>query len=237
MFKIILFFVLLLLLSAASFSQRHELSFAYRIGLDLGDRTNTNSVLSSSYDQGVALQFKYRVWEKANLYLMLGYDQSSARYSIHEGIFGNPIYPDPFNIVNVNRHGLHFGLNKKFKLSDKFTFDLGINLTTRTKHYENYTATYNGGMQTPEPMFQNYNFTIAPYYRDSGVEFSANAHYSLSDKFSIMAGFMHSRGLSTDYFSRATLIDASGNTTNTGEISYREINNFIYFNTGLVYKL
>lgn len=233
MLKFTFFFALLF--STASFAQKHELSLGYRFGIDVGGN-KYNSVLSSSYDHGVTLQFKYRIWSKAKLYFMLGYDQSSAKYSIYNGLFGEPEKQYPINVLNVNRHGIHFGLNKKFEIN-KFTIDIGINCATRSKFYKRMTSSAEGGFYEPAPIYRKFTFETQPYLRDIGLEYSADISYALFEKFSLNAGITHSRGHFMEYKSNATLIDAAGVITISQPKNYFEVNNFIYLNAGIVYKL
>lgn len=234
MFKLIFSFALLF--STSSFAQKHELSLGYRFGLDHGSKNNSNTVLSSSYDQGVTLQFKYRIWSNAKLYLMFGYDQSSAKYSIYHDLFGEPERPYPYNTLNVNRHGLHFGLNKKFEMN-KFAIDIGINCAARTKLYKHFTATAQGGFNEPAPIYRNFIFETKPFFNDFGLEYSTNLIYNLFDKFSFNAGITYSRGHSMEYESSGTLIDFNGDVTTSQSKIYFEVNNFIYLNVGMTYKL
>ena len=223
-----LIFSFFLLISTSSFAQKHELSLDYRFGVDLGG-SNYNSVLSSTYDQGVLLQFKYRVWNKAKLYFMFGYDQSSSRYSIYEDIFGKPERPYSFNVLNVNRHGLHLGLNKKFELN-KFTIDIGVNCATRNKIYKNLKYTAHGGLQDSSPAYRNLTFETRPFYRDIGLEFNTDVSYSLFENFSLNMGVTHSRGHFMEYVSSASQMDANGTGTSSPLKNYFEINNFLYSN-------
>jgi hypothetical protein len=225
-----------LLYSTASFAQKHELSLDYRFGIDVGGGDTYNSVLSASYDHGVTLQFKYRIWNKAKLYFMLGYDQSSTKYSIYDDIFGKPEKPYPFNVLNVNRHGLHFGLNKKFEIN-KFTIDIGINCATRTRIYKNFTSSAEGGFHEPAPLYRSFNFETQPFYRDIGLEYNVDVSYSLFDNFSLNMGITHSRGHFMEYDSYATLIDATGAITTSQPNTYYEANNFLYLKAGIIYKL
>jgi hypothetical protein len=234
MLKII--FPLAILLSTAVFSQKHEFNIGYRFGVDIGGGDKYNSVLSSSYDHGVTLQFKYRIWSKAKLYFMFGYDQSSTRYNIYNDVFGKPERPYPFNKINVNRHGLHFGLNKKFEIN-KFTFDIGINCATRSRIYKKFTSSAEGGFHDPAPIYRKFSFETQPYFRDIGLEYSANISYKLFDHFSLNAGITHSRGHFMEYESYATLIDADGVLTTSQPKTYYEANNFLYLNAGIIYKL
>jgi hypothetical protein len=167
---------------------------------------------------------------------MFGYDQSSAKYSIYDDIFGKPVRPYPFNTLNVNRHGLHFGINKKFEIN-KFAIDIGINCTTRSITYKHFTASAEGGFYEPAPIYRNFIFETKPYFRNLGLEYSTNVIYNLFDNFSFNAGITHSRGHFMEYESRATLIDAAGIGTTSQTKAYYEVNNFIYLNAGIIYKL
>ncbi|MGB0915128.1 MAG: outer membrane beta-barrel protein [Crocinitomicaceae bacterium] len=234
MSKFILAFFLII--STTAFTQKHELSLGYRIGLDIGNESDEKSVLTTSFDQGYTIGFKYRIWKKAKLYVMLGYDNSVTKYSIYDDIFGKPLKHERFNQIKVNRHGINFGLNKKFEIQ-KFTIDIGVNASVRNKTYRKSTSHASGGLNDPAPLERFFRFETRPYFKDLGLEYKAGVSYAFADHFSVNLGFCYSRGHYLPYESSAEIINADGVTTVSPTTKYYELNQFIYINAGLSYNL
>lgn len=228
--------IICLLYSAIFYSQKHELSLDYRIGVDINSKNELNNVLSTSYDQGLTLQFKYRIWKKAKLYVMLGHDQSNTKYNIYNDFLGKPERPYPFNTLNVYHHGIHLGFNKKFILN-KITIDLGINASTRNIVYKHLSASGTNHTQENTSTFKSFSFETLPYYRNIGLDYNVSIMYKLSKSFSIFSGITHSRSHTMKYQSSAKKTDKNQISTTSQPRVYYTFHNFIYIKTGIIYML
>lgn len=231
-----LLILIALSISSIVYSQKHELSLAYRIGIDIGDKKENNSVLNTQFDQGITLQFKYRIWNKAKLYFLFGYDNSATKYTILEDFFGKPEKHDPFNVVKFNRHGIQLGLLKRFEIK-KFSIDLGLNASTRHMVHKNFTSTAEGGLNEPAPIYRKLNVETLPRYRNLGLDFNLNVNYNLFKSFCLSAEISHTRGHYMKYSSEAILIDHNGLMQSSNSKVYFESNNFLHFNLGCTYQL
>jgi hypothetical protein len=204
----------ILLLSFNSFSQNHDLSLSFRIGISKDDLKIEQPSLVTRYDyryvqpfndKGFVLGYKYRVWKWANLFLTTGLDFSKSKH--YQSIIGIQRQQNLENIIiDKSRMGLHFGIGKQinFKKLPKLHFDLGAQIYI--KFYSENKKSFSSDYKFNNESWIEYKYEFVTYhkyynslnssidndsvsnYTGNMYQFNADVRFEVSDNMYISTG-------------------------------------------------
>lgn len=162
-----------IIITLSAHSQRHELNLNYRFGVPTNNftiltpdgLTNHNYLKTRSvHDQGLTLNYKYEIWQKANLFLSTGIEFSGSKHY-------QPIYAigDSKNhldniIIRKNRLTVHlFGIHKQFNLiDDRLLIDIGWDVINR--FYFPKSDRYYSDFKSNNEDWIKYKYEFITYY-------------------------------------------------------------------------
>ncbi|MFT6245365.1 MAG: opacity protein-like surface antigen [Salibacteraceae bacterium] len=262
------FIILTFILSFKSSGQNHEISLNYRIGLATNQNQITNPDFSNHleykqadtrFDQGVTLDYGYKVWKKLNLFVSGGIEVSESKnyFRITDG-------PGGYHLANVEmntgRFAYRIGLNKQFSFfENKMILDIGCHIVDRfyfsdSKLYSQPATTshldwidYEYELETKHgEYFLNPNGIQNKMYMFLNLDYSLGLKLKVSKNMFMNLGLNYARNNISFYNFNYVVTHYDGGSsiptsiyTNEGieDIAkYGIRDHFIYLNMGLSYK-
>jgi len=208
--------ILFCFFSILGFSQNHEVSLNYRIGIPTStfqvtdptfennqfENQYTHRQVHSQFDHGAILLYKWKFWNRFKLFLSGGVEVSSSKH------YQPLIDPSSRLLENIriknDRIAFHIGLNKQFEFYDsKVILDIGLHVVDR--YSTTKTDTYSKGLHFNNEDWIEYSYDLKTYkgrYYENNMGIDnkkymyINLNYSLNLMFRLMEGTFLNLGAS-----------------------------------------
>jgi len=164
------------LLAFTSFSQKHEVGINYRYGVPTQNfkifepdgitRYHYLEARSVS-DFGIIFKYKYKIWERAGIYISGGLEYSKSKHYQPIYAIGNASMHLDNIVINKSRYTLNwFGIHKQFNLfENKLIVDLGCDVVDKfySSKIDNYSSDYIKNTN-PGDQWIDYSYNLTAHY-------------------------------------------------------------------------
>ena len=144
------------------------------------------------YDSGINFRYGYNIWKRINLFVSGGLEFSNSKHYFRMTNGGGGYHVGNIE-MSMNRHAIHYGLNKHFNLyNNKVLIDLGIHIVDR--YYASDSKTYSQETTKSHLHWIDYDYELETHHGEyllnsDGIQnriyMYLNLNYSLDVKFNL----------------------------------------------------